>query len=154
MNAANSNFKSQDLLAVVAVVLFVLLLLGMALPVLSKKREKARRDNCAHNVKSIGLALLMYSGDNDGYFANSSTNISNNFEPLNQHGLHLDGKVWACPSTSRARTFSSNANYDYIGSGLKDTNDNPTMNTVHYDDSGNHPDNAWMNMLFIDGHAK
>ena len=36
--------------------------MGMALPVLSKSRTKARRANSAGNLKQMGLGLLMYSG--------------------------------------------------------------------------------------------
>ena len=61
---------------------------------LSKAREKARRVNCAGNLKQIGLSLLMYSGDFDGFFPNKNTTTANvNFDPLVTQNYIQDGKV-------------------------------------------------------------
>lgn len=43
--------------------------------------------------------------------------------------------------------------YRYIGSGLKDDNAQATVTSLGYDRSGNHPNNEWLNALFIDGHV-
>ena len=36
----------------------------MLLPALSKAHEKARAISCTSNMKQIGLAITMYTGDN------------------------------------------------------------------------------------------
>jgi len=94
----------------------------------------------------------MYSGEFNGYFPVNTAN-GTNFNLLNQNGYLADGKVYGCPATENLRTTADASNYRYIGSGLKDDNDDPTVNSMAYDQSGNHPGNAWMNVLFIDGHA-
>lgn len=141
------------LLEVILVVSVIIVLAALVVPVTSMAREKNRRVNCAGNLKSTGLALLMYSGDYDGYFPGAHPNGSPSFEPLTKKNYIQDGKVWACPSRSMVLTLASNSAYVYIGSGLMDDNKNAKSVSLAYDQYGNHPRNGWMNVLFIDGHA-
>ena len=140
---------------VIIVVVVIVTLAAIIVPVLGKAREKARRVNCAGNLKCMGLALLMYSGDNGGFFPNTVARGANQFGNASSEGyITSDGKIWACPSASMQRTTVANSNYIFVGSGLKDDNENATGVTVSHDASGNHPGNAWMNAMFIDGHVE
>jgi type II secretory pathway pseudopilin PulG len=140
------------MIEVVVVVTVLLLLAGLLLPVLHHSREKAKRVNCAGNLKQKGLILLMYSGDFDGYFPNVNPIPTNNFEPLGCGNYLHDVRVWSCPSRRQELVLDARAaDYRYIGSGLKDDNKSATSVSLAYDQSGNHPRNAWCNVLFIQG---
>jgi len=136
------------------IVLSVLVVPALFLPVLSKAREKARRVNCAGNLKQIGLALMMYAVDNDGTLP-TTANGGVDFGTVADAGyITPSGKVWACPSAWQQGLSVHNSNYTYVGSGLKVSNPNAPNVVIAYEASGNHPGNSWMNALFIDGHVE
>ena len=93
-----------QLLVVIAI---IAILAGMLLPALNTAREKGRGTSCINNLKGIGTALHMYTGENNDILPGENTKAYNRWsmqlfpylypgKATNQ--INLRSSIYYCPS--------------------------------------------------------
>ncbi len=127
----------QDVLVVIAIVLFMLALL---IPGINDAREQARRVVCSNNLRQWGFALLTYRNDHHdrvpmegpagGKFADSGTWYNElpqylglpAYREIERFGKLIkefpDLHVWICPSKSRTSRYKSDSGYNQFHYGM------------------------------------
>ena len=108
MKKTKRGFTLIELLVVIAI---IAILASLLTPMASSSLEKARRSACRSNLRELGLALMLWANDHDGWLvlkgdvpSYTGGNLANEY-PMRNHVLKLASnnyvrstKLWICPS--------------------------------------------------------
>lgn len=165
-----SNFTLIELLVTIAIITVIA---GLALGATSRAKNYAKRISCANNLKQIGVALHVYTGENNGFYPNAcslpSFNRANGYPVIRLCDILTiseSSNVFRCPADIDEPTWflKEGSSYEFNGklSGEKiDSfyeviNFGPSKVVSVFDYDCFHavlPAPKTKNYLFVDGHV-
>ncbi len=103
LNPLKQSRKAFTLIELLVVIAIIAILAAILFPVFGRARENARRSSCQSNLKQIGLGLIQYSQDYDGFMPGSSVSGGNVSWSTQIQPYIKSGQVFACPSATAGK---------------------------------------------------
>jgi prepilin-type N-terminal cleavage/methylation domain-containing protein len=104
---SDTEAKAFTLIELLVVIAIIGILASMLLPTLSRSKETAKRISCTSNQHQLGVALMMYAGDNSGTYPPRSDIVR---WPTLCQSDYQNPAILLCPSETgpKPATYGSN----------------------------------------------
>lgn len=117
MKKSGKIYRKFTLVELLIVIAIIIILIAILLPGLRQAKETAKRIACLSNVKQIGLGMIEYSQDYNGYFPMPiySSNYPSTLKDMAYMiEDYVKGKVFFCPSVSPQKIWEWLYKTDYV----------------------------------------